>query len=105
MFHIRLSSEKPEPKPYYYNRMNPQELEVWEIIVSTGCSPTICVLAYSSKGEQKYEWIRDRKGKLRKQRLTPKERAIKQRMFYDTRVGRGVCGDDWMRKDIPKRAP
>jgi hypothetical protein len=34
MFHIRLSSEKAEPKPYYYDRMNPQELFVWEIIVS-----------------------------------------------------------------------
>jgi hypothetical protein len=38
MFHIRLSErlsgEKPEPRPYYYNRMNPQELEVWSIIVS-----------------------------------------------------------------------
>jgi hypothetical protein len=34
MFHIRLSSEKAEPKPYYYDRMNPQELAVWEIIVS-----------------------------------------------------------------------
>jgi hypothetical protein len=37
MFHIRLSGEKPEPKPYYYTRMNPQELAVWEIIVSILC--------------------------------------------------------------------
>jgi hypothetical protein len=35
MFHIRLSGEKAEPKPYYYDRMNPQELFVWEIIVSS----------------------------------------------------------------------
>jgi hypothetical protein len=34
MFHIRLSGEKPEPKPYYYDRMNPQELFIWEVIVS-----------------------------------------------------------------------
>lgn len=29
----RLSGEKPEPKPYYYNRMNPEEMQVWHIIV------------------------------------------------------------------------
>ncbi|KAH8728200.1 hypothetical protein GQ44DRAFT_769718 [Phaeosphaeriaceae sp. PMI808] len=86
MFHIRLSGEKPEPKPYYYNRMNPEELSVWLII-----------------GEQKYEWIRDRRGKLRKHRLSPKDRAARQRMFYDTRVGHGVCGDEWMRKSLPRR--
>jgi hypothetical protein len=34
MFHIRLSSDKPVPKPYYYDRMNMEELEVWTIIVS-----------------------------------------------------------------------
>lgn len=34
MFHIRLSGEKPLPKPYYYDRMNPEELAVWKIIVS-----------------------------------------------------------------------
>jgi hypothetical protein len=39
MFHIRLSGEKPEPKPYYYNRMNPQELEIWHVIVSLPQSP------------------------------------------------------------------
>ncbi|OAL04974.1 hypothetical protein IQ06DRAFT_344343 [Phaeosphaeriaceae sp. SRC1lsM3a] len=86
MFHIRLSGEKPEPKPYYYNRMNPEELSVWQII-----------------GEEKYEYVRTRKGKLRKRRLTPKDRAARQRMFYDTRVGHGVCGDDWMRKTIPSQ--
>jgi hypothetical protein len=37
MFHIRLSGEKPEPKPYYYTRMNPEELAVWEIIVRILC--------------------------------------------------------------------
>jgi len=28
-------------------------------------------------------------------------------MFYDTRVGHGICGDDWMRKALPgqRRAP
>ncbi|KAF2828163.1 hypothetical protein CC86DRAFT_405166 [Ophiobolus disseminans] len=88
MFSIRLSAEKREPKPYYYNRMNPQELFVWEII-----------------GEEKHEWRRDRKGRLHKVRLTPKERAARQKLFYDTRVGHGVCGDDWMRKALPKRAP
>ncbi|KAF1914622.1 hypothetical protein BDU57DRAFT_558210 [Ampelomyces quisqualis] len=89
MFHIRLSGEKPEPKPYYYDRMNPQELFIWQVI-----------------GEQKYEWVRDSKGKLHKRRLTAKDRAIQQRMFYDTRVGHGVCGDDWMRKKLPcRRAP
>jgi hypothetical protein len=36
----RLSFEKPEPKPYYYNRMNPEEMQIWEIIVSTACSST-----------------------------------------------------------------
>ena len=34
----RLSFEKPEPKPYYYNRMNPEEMQIWEIIVSIACS-------------------------------------------------------------------
>ncbi|KAH7071671.1 hypothetical protein FB567DRAFT_208439 [Paraphoma chrysanthemicola] len=84
----RLSGEKPQPKPYYYHRMNPEELAIWEII-----------------GEQEHEWSRDRKGKLRKRRLSYKDRAARQRMFYDSRVGHGVCGDDWMRKELPKRAP
>lgn len=97
MFHIRLSerlsgsySSKPEPKPYYFNRMNPQEAQIWQII-----------------GETKSEWRPTRKGKLREHRLSRKERAQRQRMFYDTRVGHGVCGDDWMRKQLPgqRRAP
>ncbi|KAL5117945.1 hypothetical protein ACEQ8H_004090 [Pleosporales sp. CAS-2024a] len=86
----RLSFEKPEPKPYYYNRMNPQEMQIWEII-----------------GQQDTEWRRNRRGKLRQHRLSYKERAARQRQFYDTRVGHGVCGDDWMRKALPgqRRAP
>jgi hypothetical protein len=35
----RLSGEKPHPKPYYYHRMNPEELAIWEIIVSTPMLP------------------------------------------------------------------
>jgi hypothetical protein len=61
--------------------------------------------ADSLQGETKYEWVRNSKGKLQKRRLSYKERAHMQRQFYDTRVGHGVCGDDWMRKDLPKRAP
>jgi hypothetical protein len=34
----RLSGDKPEPKPYYFSRMNPQELQIWEIIVSISTS-------------------------------------------------------------------
>jgi hypothetical protein len=59
------------------------------------------------QGEEKYEWVRDRKGKLHKRHLSPKDRAQRQMMFYNTRVGHGVCGDDWLRKQLPgcKRAP
>ncbi|KAF2034087.1 hypothetical protein EK21DRAFT_57512 [Setomelanomma holmii] len=84
----RLSGDKPVPKPNYWTRMNPEELQIWEII-----------------GETEYEWTRDRKGNLRKRRLSYQDRAAKQRLFYESRVGHGVCGDDWMRKDLPKRAP
>jgi len=105
MFHIRLSGEKEEPKPYYYNRMNADELFFWEIIVSSQSSAYPDIGTNSRQGEQKYEWIRDRKGRLRKHRLTPKERAVRQRMWYDHRVGHGIVGDDWMRMDLPKRAP
>jgi uncharacterized protein (DUF2236 family) len=110
MFHIQLSGEKPEPKPYYYTRMNPEELFVWEIIVSIRHQLHVFHLlelkTNYAQGEQKYEWVRTRKGKLRKVRLSPKERAARQRMFYDHRVGHGVCGDDWMRKQIPcRKAP
>lgn len=110
MFRISLSREKPLPKPYYYNRMNPEEMQVWEIIVShtriPGWSLLLATLTNYPQGETKYEWVRDRKGKLHKRRLTPKDRARLQRMFYDTRVGHGVCGDEWMRKQLPcRKAP
>lgn len=74
------------PKPHYFCKMNPEEQVLWAII-----------------GEQTHEWIRDRKGRSHKRRLTPAQRQAKQRMFYDTRVGHAIVGDEWMRMKLPTR--
>lgn len=83
----RLSGDKPLPKPLYYCKMNPQEQALHNII-----------------GEQKYEYVRNSKGKFRKHYLSMEERAKKQRMFYETRVGHAIVGDEWMRMKLPARA-
>jgi hypothetical protein len=82
----RLSGEKPLPRPIYYCQMNPQEQQIWAII-----------------GEEKYEYVRDSKGRLRKHRLNYVERAQRQRQFYDSRVGHAIVGDEWMRMKLPTR--
>ncbi|KAF1939922.1 hypothetical protein EJ02DRAFT_351250 [Clathrospora elynae] len=82
----RLSGERPLPRPVYYREMNPEEQALWQII-----------------GEEKYEYTRNGKGKLHKQRLSYVQRAQKQRIFYDARVGHAIVGDEWMRMKLPSR--
>ncbi|CAO2652579.1 Nn.00g008620.m01.CDS01 [Neocucurbitaria sp. VM-36] len=82
----RLSGDKPLPRPTYYFKMNPQEQVIHNII-----------------GEEKFEYIRDRKGRVHKRFLTHAQRAQKQRMFYETRVGHAIVGDEWMRMKLPAR--
>lgn len=82
----RLSGEKPLPKPSYYCRMNPEEQALHTII-----------------GEETHEYYRDPKGKLWRKRLSLQERLQKQRMFYDSRVGHAIVGDEWMRMKLPTR--
>ncbi|KAF1844343.1 uncharacterized protein K460DRAFT_369212 [Cucurbitaria berberidis CBS 394.84] len=82
----RLSGDKPLPKPTYYCKMNPQEQAIHNII-----------------GEEKFEYTRDRKGNIHKRRLSPAQRAQNQRMFYETRVGHAIVGDEWMRMKLPCR--
>lgn len=55
------------------------------------------------QGEQKYEYMRDSKGRLHKHRLSYAERAQRQRQFYDSRVGHAIVGDEWMRMKLPTR--
>ncbi|KAL6705617.1 hypothetical protein ACN47E_006564 [Coniothyrium glycines] len=83
----RLSGDrKPLPKPFYFRDMNPEEQEIWAII-----------------GEEQYEYVRDRKGNLHKHSLSRQQRQQKQRMFYDSRVGHAIVGDEWMRMQLPTR--
>ncbi|KAG9191926.1 hypothetical protein G6011_10660 [Alternaria panax] len=82
----RLSGEKPLPKPAYHCNMNPQEQSLWAII-----------------GEEKYEYARDKKGRVHKRRLNYVQRAQKQRQFFESRVGHAIVGDEWMRMKLPSR--
>ncbi|KAH9870136.1 hypothetical protein J1614_007058 [Plenodomus biglobosus] len=82
----RLSGEKPLPKPLYYTKMNPEEQMLHNII-----------------GEEKYEYTRDNKGRIHKHFLSYTKRQQKQRMFYESRVGHAIVGDEWMRMKLPCR--
>ncbi|CAA9960965.1 hypothetical protein P3342_006530 [Pyrenophora teres f. teres] len=82
----RLSGEKPLPRPSYYCNMNPEEQSLWSII-----------------GEEKYDYVRDKKGRLHRHRLTYAERAQKQRLFFEARVGHAIVGDEWMHMKLPAR--
>jgi len=112
----RLSGEKPLPKPLYYTQMNPQEQMLHNIIVRLASSPLSPLLSPlsplspsspsqrdSSQGEQKYEYIVDKKGRVHKRFLSYAERQHKQRMFFDSRVGHAIVGDEWMRMKLPSR--
>lgn len=99
----RLSGEKPLPRPTYYCQMNPQEQAIWAIIVSNTSCPLQDHCANCSQGEEKYEYIRDTKGRVHRHRLTYVERAQRQRAFYDSRVGHAIVGDEWMRMKLPTR--
>ncbi|KAF2124853.1 hypothetical protein P153DRAFT_390322 [Dothidotthia symphoricarpi CBS 119687] len=83
MLQIRWMTSPPVAKPAYYKAMNPQEQFIWAII-----------------GEQKFSYTRDFKGKLRKRRLSLRERQAAQRLFFETRAGKSIVGDDWMRMEI-----
>lgn len=82
----RLSGEKPLPRPLYYTQMNPQEQILHNII-----------------GEEKYEYVLDKKGRVYKRVLSYAERQHRQRMFFESRVGHAIVGDEWMRMKLPSR--
>jgi hypothetical protein len=90
MFHLRWFTKPAPAKPPYYNYMNPHEQILWALIVSP-FFPAHLGHAFTnvSQGEEREISYIDRKGRIRKRRLSKTERA-----------GQAIVGDEWMRMKL-----
>ncbi|KAJ4987109.1 hypothetical protein SVAN01_07397 [Stagonosporopsis vannaccii] len=84
MFHFRWL-KRSTSKPFYYTLMNPEERVLWEII-----------------GQEKTKSYFTSSGKIKTRKLSKEERARNQKVFFDTRCGKEIVGDDWMRMELPR---
>lgn len=107
MFHPRWFSKPAPAKPAYYNLMNPEEQSLWAIIVRLPHPIPLPTLSHppehltnTTQGEEKITPYLDKRGKWRTRRLSRTERMQRQKLFFDTRVGQAVVGDDWMRMKL-----